>query len=198
MSSTSQLSSEYQKTLLEVARQSIRHGLEAGSPLPINLIDYPDELIQQRATFVTLKISKQLRGCIGTLEAHRPLVEDISWNAFSAAFKDPRFPPITEPEIGNLDIHLSLLTAPEPIEFDSQQDLLSKIRPSVDGLILQDGKHRGTFLPSVWESLPNPESFLEHLKMKAGLPESYWSDTIKVYRYTAESVEQSGEDQICC
>ncbi len=186
---TEKLSSEGQKTLLKVVKQSIQYGLEEGTPLPINFTDYPGELTQQRATFVTLKIADQLRGCIGTLEAHLPLIEDIARNAFSAAFKDPRFPPVSEAEVENLDIHLSLLTEPEPIEFDSQQDLLGKIRPSVDGLILEEGSHRGTFLPSVWESLTTPESFLEHLKMKAGLSREYWSTSLKIYRYRAEAIE---------
>ncbi len=141
-----------------------------------------------RATFVTLTIDAQLRGCIGTLEARRALVEDVASNAYSAAFEDPRFAPLERAEFERLDIHLSLLSAPEPIQFGSEKDLLAQIRPSLDGLVLEEGARRGTFLPSVWEQLPDPVEFLRHLKRKAGLPADYWSATLRVSRYTSESI----------
>jgi AmmeMemoRadiSam system protein A len=175
--------------LLELAKNSIQHGLQTGRPLKINLDDYPEELTVPRATFVTLEINHQLRGCIGMLEAVRPLAEDIAENAFSAAFKDPRFPPLTADERGDLDIHLSILTPAEPVSFSSEQDLLSQLQPGIDGLILEEGHRRGTFLPSVWESLPEPEQFLRHLKQKAGLPPEYWSKNIRIYRYQAEIID---------
>lgn len=182
------LSKAHQQQLLELAKASIQHGLQTGKPLKIDLADYPAELHARRATFVTLHINHDLRGCIGMLEAIRPLAEDIAENAFAAAFKDPRFPPLSAQEFKGLQIHLSILTNPEPIAFSSEQDLISQLQPGIDGLILQDGYRRGTFLPSVWESLPNPEQFLRHLKQKAGLPPDYWSDSIRVSRYRTEVV----------
>jgi len=175
--------------LLKTARESILHGIETGRPLPVHLDEYDPVLCEQGASFVTLQINDQLRGCIGSLEAYRPLIEDVAENAFAAAFKDPRFPPVNEQEYDQLHYHLSILDKPEPVEFSSEADLLAKIRPGIDGLILQDKGYRGTFLPSVWESLPEPVLFLSHLKQKAGLPANYWSDTIQIERYTVESIE---------
>lgn len=182
------LNNAYRQLLLDVARNSIRHGLQNGRPLIVNLADYPAELTELRATFVTLEINHQLRGCIGMLEAIRPLVEDIAENAFLAAFKDRRFPLLEARELDELDIHLSILTPAEPISFNSEQDLLGQLQPGIDGLILQEGNRRGTFLPSVWEALPEPEQFLQHLKYKAGLAPDYWSETILIYRYLTEII----------
>lgn len=182
------LSKKHQQQLIELAKRSIQQGLQSGKPLKINVADFPDELIERQATFVTLLKNHQLRGCIGVLEAIRPLAEDIAENAFSAAFKDPRFPPLTADEFNGLEIHLSLLTPAEPISFADEQDLLSQLKPGIDGLILQDDFRRGTFLPSVWESLTTPEQFLRHLKQKAGLAPDYWSDSIKVFRYRTEMI----------
>jgi AmmeMemoRadiSam system protein A len=177
-----------QQHLLELAKNSIQHGLQTGRPIKINLDDFPAELTERRATFVTLEINHQLRGCIGMLEAVRPLAEDIAENAYSAAFKDPRFPPLEAHELDKLDIHLSILTPAEPVSFSSEQDLLAQLKPGIDGLILEEGHRRGTFLPSVWESLPEPEQFLRHLKQKAGLAPDYWSANIRVSRYQAEII----------
>ncbi len=174
---------------MNLALASIRHGLKVGRPLPVEEAGLPPELKAIRATFVTLERHGQLRGCIGRLEASRPLAEDIAENAYSAAFQDPRFPSLRENELDGLDIHLSMLTPAEPMIFNSEQNLLSQLRPGEDGLILAEGSRRGTFLPSVWEQLPEPIEFLEHLKRKAGLPSNYWSDTLKVWRYRAEVVE---------
>ncbi len=173
--------------LLKTARRSILNGLERGRPPSIDLSRYPESLQEKRATFVTLHINGRLRGCIGTLEAIRPLVMDVTYNAYAAAFSDPRFPPLSRAEFDSLGIEISVLSPPEPMEFNSEADLLQQIRPGVDGLILEDNGYRGTFLPSVWESLPNPQEFLRHLKQKAGLSANYWSDTLKIYRYTTES-----------
>ena len=179
------------QTLNNIAKDSIGYSLELGSnarfELTLNLDNYSADLQQQRATFVTLNINDQLRGCIGTLVAHQPLVIDVAHNARAAAFHDPRFGPLSKPEFERLQIHISILGEPEPMTFTSQQDLLQQIRPGIDGLILTSGSHRGTFLPSVWESLATPEEFLSHLKLKAGLPASYWSDDIRIERYTTES-----------
>lgn len=183
------LNKEYQQRLLELAKNSIKQGLQTGCPIKIDLDDYPAELTELRATFVTLEKNHQLRGCIGMLEAVRPLAEDIAENAFSAAFKDPRFLPLEAYELDDLEIHLSILTPAEPVLFSSEQDLIAQLRPGIDGLILEEGRRRGTFLPSVWESLPEPEQFLRHLKQKAGLLPDHWSKNIRIYRYQAEIIE---------
>jgi AmmeMemoRadiSam system protein A len=174
------------ETLLEIARHSIGYGLQHGEAAPVTVTDYGPALQESRATFVTLTIHGNLRGCIGTLQAFRPLVEDVAHNAFAAAFHDPRFPRLTRKEFEQLELHISILTTPEPITFKDEQDLLAQLRPDVDGLILEEGFYRGTFLPQVWEGLPNPTQFLRHLKQKAGLPPDYWSKTIRVERYTVE------------
>jgi len=181
------LSSEDRQTLLDLARTSIKKGL-CGKTFTIKPQNYSAALQAQGASFVTLHVDKKLRGCIGTLEAEQPLVQDVVKNAYAAAYSDPRFPALTWPEFEHLDVHLSILNPPEPIHFESEEDLLRQLRPGVDGLILKDGFNRGTFLPSVWESLPQPRDFLQHLKLKAGLPPDHWSDTIKVDRYTTESI----------
>lgn len=180
---------DYKDTLLETARKSILHGLENGRQLRVNPEDYPEALRENRATFVTLQKNGELRGCIGTLEAHQPLIADVAHNAYAAAFSDPRFPSLSESEYPKLEIHISILQPAEPMSFDSETDLIKQIRPGVDGLILEDQGKRGTFLPSVWESLPKAETFFYHLKLKAGLPPDHWSDTLKVYRYTTEVIE---------
>ncbi|CAA9892737.1 Protein MTH_857 [Candidatus Methylobacter favarea] len=182
------LSKDHQKKLLDLAKSSIQHGLQKGKPLKVDLADFPPQLTIKRATFVTLLLHDQLRGCIGTLDAVRPLIEDIAENAYSAAFQDPRFPQLKENELDHLKIHLSILTPAEPVIFTSEQDLLHQLQPGIDGLILEDGHRRGTFLPSVWESLPEAEQFLRHLKQKAGLAPDYWSDSIQVYRYRTEVI----------
>jgi uncharacterized protein len=182
------LNEAQRQQLLGLAKASIQCGLQTGKPLKIRLADYPAELQKIRATFVTLHLNHQLRGCIGVLDAIRPLAEDIAENAYSAAFKDSRFPPLEAYELKDLEIHLSILTPAEAMSFISEQDLLSQLQPGVDGLILKEGGRRGTFLPSVWESLPKPEQFLRHLKQKAGLPADYWSNNIQIYRYHTESL----------
>lgn len=181
------LNNAQRRQLLDLAKQSIRHGLETGSPLTIDLASYPVTLQELRATFVTLHTHHQLRGCIGMLEAIRPLAEDIAENAFAAAFKDSRFPPLKAGEYNGLDVHLSILTPAQPILFASEQDLLAQLQPGIDGLILKEGYRRGTFLPSVWKNLPTPKQFLRQLKQKTGLPPDYWSDSISVSRYHTES-----------
>ncbi|MCK5477569.1 MAG: AmmeMemoRadiSam system protein A [Methylococcales bacterium] len=181
------LSDSYRQTLIDLAKASIEHGLKYGRPLQIDLATMADELTVQRATFVTLEKQGQLRGCIGMLEARRPLAEDIAENSYAAAFSDSRFPPLSESELDDLSIHLSILSPAEIIPCQSEAELIQQLRPDIDGLILDDGLHRATFLPSVWKSLPKPIDFIHHLKMKAGLPENYWSQELRAYRYTTES-----------
>jgi len=182
-----QLCEEEHILLHRVARESIEHGLRTGRPLAVEISRFPRPLREPGASFVTLNKHGQLRGCIGSLEPVRPLVEDVAEHAFNAAFSDPRFPPLRAAELTQIELHISVLGAPEPMTFSSEEDLLRQLRPGVDGLILQAGYNRGTFLPAVWESLPDPRDFLTHLRLKAGLPPDYWSDEIRVWRYTTEA-----------
>jgi uncharacterized protein len=182
------LSKDHQELLLEIARNSIQQGLLTGKALPIDLIEYPENIQERMASFVTLSLHQELRGCIGVLEAIRPLAIDVAENAFAAAFRDSRFPVVTIQEFKDLEIHLSLLTPAEPVVFNSEEELISLLNPGIDGLILEEGRRRGTFLPSVWEALPRPEEFLQHLKQKAGLSADYWSDEIRMFRYRTEVI----------
>jgi len=185
------ISRENRRTRLRLARQSIQHGFECDGPLSVDLSEFPPELTVVRATFVTLEKQGALRGCIGSLTAVRPLVEDIVHNAYAAAFMDPRFPPVDQSELEALEIHLSVLSPSEPMQVASEADLIAQLHPGIDGLIIEDGGRRATFLPSVWESLPQPELFLRHLKQKAGLAPDHWSDRFKAYRYTTETIEEA-------
>lgn len=181
------LSDSHRHFLKELAKKSIIYGLKHKQPLPIDLSALDDEFTVPRATFVTLEKHGQLRGCIGMLEATKPLAEDIAHNSYSAAFADYRFPPVTEDELEDLSIHISILNPAELIYCTSEAELLTLLRPNIDGLILDDGMHRATFLPSVWESLSDPTEFVHHLKMKAGLAPNSWSPQLRAYRYTTES-----------
>ncbi len=147
---------------------------------------FPPWLLAPGATFVTLKERGQLRGCIGSLEARRPLLEDLRANARAAAFEDPRFPPVTVDELRELRFEVSLLSPSEPLPVTSEEDLLAILRPGTDGVVLARGSHRGTFLPQVWEDLPDPRDFVRHLKVKAGLPAVGWPDGMAVSRYTVK------------
>ncbi len=180
-------SHQHRTQLLQLARQSIKNGLQQGKSLSIQKEDYDQELCELRSSFVTLHLNGRLRGCIGNLQAHRELIKDVVENAFLAAFKDPRFEPLKEAEFDKLAVEISVLTPVSEMSFKSEQDLIDQLTPGKDGLILKDGRHRGTFLPSVWEQLPDPQTFLRHLKRKAGLAEDYWSDKILVCRYHTES-----------
>lgn len=190
MSSTPdiELNHDEKNTLLNIARESIAFGLKHDSSLPVIVDQYSFNLQQPRATFVTLHLHEKLRGCIGTLEAHQPLIKDVAVHAFAAAFEDRRFTPLSGIELPQLDIHVSILTPTAPLQFTSEDDLLRQLQPGVDGLILQAGQYRGTFLPSVWEQLPEPGDFLCHLKRKAGLASDYWSGAIKISRYRTISI----------
>lgn len=183
------LSEADRRGLVHVARASIGYGLTHGAPIGVHPGEYSPALRQPRATFVTLKLGMSLRGCIGSLAPRQSLVEDVVQNAFAAAFRDLRFMPLSEVEYYLLGVQISILSEPLPMTFTSEEHLLEQLRPNTDGLILQEGTYRGTFLPSVWETVPRPKDFLAHLKIKAGLPADYWSDTICVLRYTTQCVE---------
>ncbi len=175
--------------LLAIARDSIQHGIDSNEPLIVNLQDYSAALNEKGASFVTLELNHQLRGCIGMLDAIRPLAQDVAENAFAAAFRDRRFAPVNGQEVNQLAVHISILTPATPIQFSSEIDLLKQLRPQVDGLILVEGARRATFLPSVWDSLPEPTEFLYQLKRKAGLPSNYWSESLQFFRYHTEMID---------
>ncbi len=183
--SCTELGKEDRAILKEVAHQSIGHGLIAAEPLFPSLEEMSGVLIEPGASFVTLTIQGVLRGCIGTLEAEKPLVLDVAENAFSAAFRDPRFERLDAADWPRCDLEISILSQPEPLFVASEAELLSKLRPGVDGLILRWQHHRATFLPSVWESLSKPADFVAALKQKAGLTPQFWHPDIRVFIYQA-------------
>jgi uncharacterized protein len=174
--------------LLEIARNSIQHGLHNNKNLHLSAPDFPESLQQIRATFVTLKINSVLRGCIGTTNAILPLVESVSENAFAAAFRDPRFAPLTSQEFGHIHVSIAILTPCECIEFNSEQKLLEQIRPGIDGLIIEKQNRRATFLPAVWESLPVAKEFLTQLKVKADINPELLPD--RAWRYQSYSFSE--------
>ncbi|MCX4191071.1 AmmeMemoRadiSam system protein A [Methylophaga sp. OBS1] len=173
--------------LRKIARDAIKHGLRHDVVMPLELDSLPRKVTVEGASFVTLYLAGALHGCIGTLDAHRPLAADVAANAFSAAFRDRRFEPVTEQIVDELDIHIAVLSKPEPINCQSEAALLSLLKAGEDGLILEDQQHRATFLPAVWDALHSPEQFVAALKRKAGLPADYWSETLRCYRYHTES-----------
>lgn len=148
-------------------------------------------LAEPGAAFVTLTQGDRLRGCIGSLEAWRPLEEDVRANARAAAFRDPRFPPLGRQELAATRVEVSLLTPAEAMEFADEADVLRRLRPNMDGVILEYAGRRGTFLPQVWESLPQPRDFLAHLKQKAGFPADFWSPDVKLYRYEVQKWKEA-------
>ncbi len=187
-----QLSTEEKKTLLRVARQAIEEKVLSGRTLPIDPADFPEHLREPGASFVTLTIGGQLRGCIGSVEAYQPLVEDVRDNAIKAAFSDPRFPPLSHPELDAIEIEVSVLTHPELISFTDTEDLLRQIQPGVDGLILEYGYFRGLFLPQVWKQLPGKQEFMAHLSMKAGLPsDAYKHPGVAIKRFHVLAFSES-------
>lgn len=173
--------------LLTIARNAIERefGMQVRTVTP-----HPD-LAKPAATFVTLTQKGQLRGCIGSLEAHRPLAMDVAENALAAAFRDPRFPPLRQGELDQTRVEVSLLDTPEPLHFTDDAEAIGQLCPGVDGLILNCGHHRSTFLPQVWESLPTPGLFLEHLKLKAGLPADFWSPQLTLARYGVQKWKET-------
>jgi len=169
-----EFSQEEKKILLNLARLSIERST-AGSPLPeINLESYPERLRADGASFVTLTERGQLRGCIGALEAYQPLVQDVCEHAQAAALEDYRFPPVRKEEVSLLKIEISVLTKPQPLNYKEASELVTRLRPGVDGVILRDGMRRATFLPQVWEKIPLPENFLSQLCMKMGASAGLW------------------------
>ena len=184
------LTHQQQKELLRTARQTIAKGCRQGIPPSIDLQTQPKLYQENAACFVTLHKQGDLRGCIGSLEAHRPLLEDVVYNAFASAFRDHRFSPVSEAELPDLHIEISILTPQQLMDVHSEEELLKALRPNIDGLVIRDGHHSATFLPQVWEQLPEPELFLKHLKQKAGLAGNHWSDNMQCLRYQCIPFEE--------
>lgn len=185
------LSAEDRQYLLTLARQTIASALEGRALPPVRLEDLSEELRAPGASFVTLTIDGQLRGCIGSLEARRPLALDVQENAQAAAFHDPRFPPLGSWELARVHIEISVLSRPQPLAYDGPDDLLARLRPHVDGVVIERGWHRATFLPQVWEKVPDPREFFAHLCLKAGLPpDDYRRPGLQVLTYQVEKFEE--------
>ena len=182
------------ETLVKLARQVVRQGAEGtlkGEPT-VTLQQSNPALTAIRASFVTLNAAGRLRGCIGSLQAHAPLVQDVARNAYKSAFHDPRFAKVTAAEVDGLETKISVLSTPAEVQFESEQHLAGMLRPGLDGLILADGARRSTFLPQVWEQIPDPAEFLGKLKLKAGLTADHWSPTMKAWRYGTETFGDGG------
>ena len=182
-----QLMGEQRERLAEIARQSIRQGLESGSPFKPDPGDFPAILLEKSACFVTIKKMQKLRGCIGSLQASMPLVNAVADSAYKAAFKDPRFPPLTAEELEQIEISISVLSPREEIEFKSDAELLGILRPGIDGLVIQNERRSATFLPSVWEQIPDKSGFLAQLKVKAGIRAD--QAVARAWRYSAEYID---------
>ena len=185
------LSPEDRQYLLKLARETIVHAVHHQELPPVDLDAVAEDLRRDGACFVTLTKHGELRGCIGSLEARRELAMDVRENALSAAFHDPRFPLVRPEELDDLHIEISVLSPPQPLSYDGPDDLIAKLRPGVDGVVIERGWDRATFLPQVWEKLSDPHQFLQHLCIKAHLPaDAYRHSGLDVYTY---QVEKFGE-----
>lgn len=185
------LSLEERQTLLQLAREALEFGVRGKKSTPLHEASLSKNLRTDGATFVTLTIHGELRGCIGTLEARQPLAEDVRVHAVAAALEDPRFPPVREEELSRIQIEVSRLTRPVRLEYANADDLLSKLRPHVDGVILRDGMRRATFLPQVWDKLPDAREFLSQLCFKMGVNEDAWrTKHLEVLTYQVEEFHE--------
>ena len=169
-----QLTDEEKQNLLRMAREALEYGVRGRKLPPLDKNSLSKGLQEDGASFVTLTVRGQLRGCIGALEAYQPLAEDVREHAIAAALEDPRFPPVSDRELNGINIEVSRLTRPVPLEYKDADDLLSKLRPHVDGVILKDGYRRATFLPQVWEKIPDRAAFLDNLCYKMGARDDLW------------------------
>jgi len=186
------LTLDEQKTLLRIAREAIEYRVRGEKLPPIQKETLSPSLKEEGATFITLTIQGQLRGCIGALEAYQPLVDDVREHAVAAALEDPRFPPLGEAELSRIQIEVSRLTRPVPLEYTDADDLLSKLRPHIDGVILKDGLRRATFLPQVWEKIPDPSEFMNNLCYKMGMVHHHWRN--KHFDVLIYQVEEFSDD----
>lgn len=176
--------------LLQIARAAISNVLGQAVALPEPGGATADMLQALGASFVTLNQQGQLRGCIGSLQAHRPLITDIQANAIAAALHDPRFAPLTLVELDITTVEVSVLSAMQPLPFTSEVHALAQLRPGVDGVVFEFGRYRSTFLPQVWEQLPNARQFMAHLKHKAGLAPDFWAAEVRLQRYTVSKFKE--------
>lgn len=174
----------HRRELLALARASIEAALPDGKLGPYAREPRDPELMRRASSFVTLRNNGELRGCCGSIDAPRALAEDVWRNAWASAFGDHRFPALTPAEWPSIELHISVLSPPQPMAVSDEADLLARVRPRVDGLILELGSARATFLPAVWEQLPDAASFVRHLKAKAGWHAGFWSPQVRVFRYT--------------
>lgn len=183
--------------LLTIARESIERAVQRQALPKLNLDELPQALQEPGAAFVTLTRFGQLRGCIGTLEAYQPLVLDVREHAVAAATQDFRFSPVTLGELGQIEIEISRLTAPVPLDYDQPEDLPKHLRPGIDGVVLRDGFQRATFLPQVWEQLPEPVEFLDHLCLKMGARRNIWRQKVlEVQLYEVEEFREGNLDLV--
>ena len=180
--STEFIKDRYSDFMLEICRDSIKAGLDNQQIAITSKV--PPVFNQLGACFVTLNINGRLRGCIGSIVAHQPLIIDLAQHAYDSAFRDNRFPPLTKEEYEKIDISISLLSPPTKMQFKDEQDLLNKIIPFEDGIIIRDGGHQAVYLPSVWEQIPNKVDFLNNLKIKAGLAPNHFSSTFEAFKYS--------------
>jgi AmmeMemoRadiSam system protein A len=188
------LSSTDRRYLLNLAREAIARHLHGEGPPSVDAATLPESLTHDGASFVTLTRRGNLRGCIGSLEPRRPLAEDVRENAISAAFHDPRFPPVDPKELDELQVEVSVLSTPQRVSYNGPDDLIAQLRPGVDGVVIESGWNRATFLPQVWEKLPAPDQFLEHLCRKAYLPATaYREPGLDVYTYQVEKFQEGDE-----
>ncbi len=188
---TDQLTDFEKQTLLRLAREAMECGVLGKKLRPLDKASLTPHLLEQGASFVTLTVNGDLRGCIGALEAYQPLVDDVREHAITAALEDPRFRPVGESELDRIRIEVSRLTTPRPLEYSNSEDLIARLRPHVDGVILKSGFRRATFLPQVWEKIPDPEEFLEHLCAKMGANPNLWRDTkLQVQVYQVEEFHE--------
>lgn len=186
------LTQEEKQTLLRLARQALEIGVRGDTPVPARFSELSPALQANGATFVTLTRHGELRGCIGTLEAHQPLAQDVQEHAVAAALNDYRFPSVTPAELDEIEIEVSRLTPPKPLNYTSTEDLLAKLRPGIDGVTLRDKSgRRATFLPQVWQQLPDKEQFLSHLCQKMGAsPDAWRSGSLAVETYQVEEFHE--------
>lgn len=179
------------KILLSIARAAIAETLQIPHEAIEDIAQDNAWLQEKAACFVTLMKNGQLRGCIGTLEAHRTLLEDIKHNANAAAFHDTRFSPLTREEFDMTEVEVSLLSAMQALDFSDEQQALAQLRPGTDGVLFEFGQHRSTFLPQVWQQLPDTADFIAHLKNKAGLASDFWANEVRLFRYTVDKWKES-------
>lgn len=187
-----ELTLEERKILLRLARDAMERGVKGTGLPPLDESSLTPRLRENGASFVTLTVRGRLRGCIGALEPYQPLAEDVREHAVAAALEDPRFPPVSERELNDIQLEVSRLTRPVPLEYQDAQDLLSRLRPHVDGVIIRDGFQRATFLPQVWEKIPDPVEFLNNLCQKMGASHDLWRKKhIDVLTYQVEEFHES-------